>query len=145
LSPQLAFSLLNVVVLPWWGLWLVAPRSTWATRAASHGAVFLALCGVYAALIAAAIGSGGLAGADYDAMRSALGTPLGFLAGWTHYLVFDLFVGAWILRESLRLDVEPRAYLLFALLLGPIGLGAFLVRRSLRLRSLGQLGARDLV
>ena len=145
MSPELAFSLLNLAVLPWWGLWLALPRSRWATRAASHSAVFLALCGVYAALVAAAIGGGGLGGSDYEAMRSALGTPLGFLAGWTHYLVFDLFVGAWILRESLRLDVEPRPYLLFALLLGPLGLGAFLVRRALRLRSFGQLGASDLV
>lgn len=145
MSPQLAFSLLNLAVLPWWAIWLAVPRSRWAIGAASHSAVFLALCGVYAVLVTAAIAGGGLGGSDYEAMRLALGTPLGFLAGWTHYLAFDLFVGAWILRESLRLDVEPRPYLVFALLLGPIGLGAFLVRRALRLRDFGQLGASDLV
>jgi hypothetical protein len=144
-SPELAFSLLNLAVLPWWGLWLVVPRSRWAIRAASHTAILVALCGVYAALVAAALGGGGPGGSGYDALRSALGTPLGFLAGWTHYLAFDLFVGAWILREALRLEVEVRPYLLFTLLLGPLGLGAFLVRRALRLRSFGQLGSSDLV
>ncbi len=49
------------------------------------------------------------------------------------------------MREARRLEVEARPYLLFALIAGPIGLGAFLVRRALRLRSFGQLGGTDLV
>ena len=139
-----AFTLLNVVVLPWWGVWLAAPRSELARRLAAHGAIFAALAAVYAGLLAFALASAGGAGFGYEGMRAALGTPAGFLAGWTHYLVFDLFVGAWILRESARLDLEPRPFLVFALLVGPIGLGAFLLRRGWRLRSLGGLGERDL-
>jgi hypothetical protein len=144
-SPELAFTLLNASVLPWWGTWLVAPRSRLAARAASHAAIFLLLCGLYAALIAAAIASGGLSGLDFASLRAGLATPLGFLAGWTHYLAFDLFIGAWILRESRRLDVEVRPYLVFALMLGPIGLGAFLLRRAVRLRSFSQIGDADLI
>jgi hypothetical protein len=145
MDAERAFQLLNLSVLPWWGIWLAAPRSALARAAASHTAVFLGLCGVYAALLAAALAGGGGQGLDFDALRAALAQPTGFLAGWTHYLVFDLFVGAWILREAGRLGVEPRPYLLLALLAGPIGLGAFLVRRSLRLRTLAQLGETDLV
>lgn len=141
---ELAFSLLNLLVLPWWGLWLVAPRSSWSLRAASHGGIFLCLSLAYAGLVAAALAHEAPAGPGYEGLRAGLSAPLGFLAGWTHYLVFDLFVGAWILRESLRLDVGPRPYLLFTLLVGPVGLGAFLLRRTLRLRSIGQIGATDL-
>jgi hypothetical protein len=143
-SGELGFRLLNLAVLPWWALWLIAPRSRWAARAASHSAVFLALAAVYTVLLLAALGSGEAAGFDFDGLRRALSTPVGFLAGWTHYLVFDLFVGAWILRESRRLEVEPRPYLVITLLAGPLGLGAFLVRRWLRLHDLGQLGQSDL-
>jgi hypothetical protein len=142
---ELAFRLLNLAVLPWWGIWLFAPRSAWAARAASHGAVFLALCAVYGVLLAAFVAGGAGQGFGFDGLRLALATPLGFLAGWTHYLAFDLFVGAWIVREASRLAVEARPYLLATLLAGPVGLGAFLVRRALRLRSFGQLGAPDLV
>jgi hypothetical protein len=142
---DLAFRVLNAIVMPWWLLWLIAPRSRWARRAASHGGVSVVLCGVYSVLIAWAIGSGGAdGGLDFESVRAALSTPVGFLAGWTHYLVFDLFVGAWILRESGRLEVEPRPFLVFELMLGPIGLGAFLLRRAGRLRSLGQIGDADL-
>jgi hypothetical protein len=144
-SAELGFQLLNLCVLPWWGVWLAAPRSRWALGLASHAGVFLLLGAVYGVLLAAALASGDAAGFGFDALRTGLGAPLGFLAGWTHYLVFDLFVGAWIVRESRRLAVEPRPYLLFALLAGPIGLGAFLLRRVMRLRSLGDLGRTDLV
>jgi hypothetical protein len=146
ISAARVFQLLNLVVLPWWALFLVSPRSRLAGRAASHSAVFLGLALLYAALLAGALAQGGAGGRfDFDALRAALGSPRGFLAGWTHYLAFDLFVGAWIVRESNRLGVEPRPYLLFTLVAGPIGLGGFLVRRWFRLRTLGQLGEPDLI
>jgi hypothetical protein len=144
-SAELAFQLLNAVVLPWWAVWLVAPRSRWAARLAGHGAVFIALGLVYTGLLAAALSTGDGEGFAFDGLRAALSHPIGFLAGWTHYLAFDLFVGAWILRESGRLDLEPRPYLFFTLMAGPLGLMSFLVRRTLRLRSAGQLGRTDLV
>ena len=145
MSAEIAFRLLNLLVLPWWGVWLVAPRSRWAERMAAHTAVFLLLCSVYAVLLAVALAGGGGGGLGFDALRATLSTPTGFLAGWTHYLAFDLFVGAWLVREARRLDLEPRPYLVFVLLAGPLGLGAFLLRRAGRLRSLGQLGGTDLV
>jgi hypothetical protein len=142
---ELVFQLLNLIVLPWWGVFLAAPRSAWAARAASHSAIFLALCLVYALLLAAAVAGGTGQGFGFDGLRLGLATPQGFLAGWTHYLALDLFVGAWIVREARRLEVEARPYLLVTLIAGPVGLGAFLVRRALRLRNLGQLGGTDLV
>ena len=144
MTTDTAFTALSASVLPWWLCWLVAPRSRLALRAASHGAVFVALSLCYALLLCAALAGGGLGGFDAASLRAGLATPAGFLAGWTHYLVFDLFVGAWIVREARRLDVEARPFLLFALLAGPVGLGAFLVRRAWRLRSFGGLGETDL-
>ena len=51
MTAEIAFRLLNTLVLPWWALWLVAPRSRLALRAASHGAVFAALSLAYALLL----------------------------------------------------------------------------------------------
>jgi hypothetical protein len=144
-SAERAFQLLNLVVLPWWGVFLVAPRSRSAARLAGHGAVFVALAALYTALLSVAIAGGSAAGFGYDGLRRALAAPPGFLAGWTHYLCFDLFVGAWIVREARRIDVEPRPFLFFTLMAGPLGLGSFLLRRAAKLHSLGQLGERDLV
>jgi len=119
----------------------------WAYRSdIPHDAVsvFLGLASTYAVLLVAALATGPEGGFDYEGIRAALQWPVGFLAGWTHYLAFDLFVGAWIVRESRRIGVGPRIFLFFTLMAGPIGLGSFLVRRWWRLRSLGQIGDPDL-
>jgi hypothetical protein len=142
-DPARAFDLLNAVVLPWWAVWLVAPRSELAARMAAHAAVFIALALVYAALLGAALATGEMTGFDFEGIRAGLSSDLGLLAGWTHYLAFDLFAGAWIVREARRLELEPRVFLFFTLMAGPIGLGAFLARRAVRLRGLGQIGETD--
>jgi len=65
--------------------------------------------------------------------------PAVALAGWVHYLAFDLFVGAWITRTAraeaiLHLLILPCLVLTF--LFGPAGLLAFLIlRASLTLRA----------
>ena len=55
------------------------------------------------------------------------------LAGWVHYLAFDLFVGAWITRTA-RAEAIPHLLILpclvLAFLFGPAGLLAFLILRA---------------
>ncbi len=65
--------------------------------------------------------------------------PAVALAGWVHYLAFDLFVGAWITRTA-RAEAIPHLLILPCLVLtflfGPAGLLAFLLlRASLTLRA----------
>lgn len=146
MEAETAFQLMNVSVLPIWASWIAAPRSRVARRLAANAGIPLLLCGLYAGLLSALVlQGGGGGGLDFAGLRAGLASPLGFLAGWAHWLAFDLFVGAWVVRESGRLSVEPRPYLVLVLLAGPLGLGAFLVRRVVRLRSFGQLGKVDLV
>ncbi len=55
------------------------------------------------------------------------------LAGWVHYLVFDYFVGAWIVRDSQRKDVLPILVLpclFFCFMAGPLGLLMYLALRG---------------
>lgn len=137
-----AFQVLNAAVMPWWILWIAVPRSVWSGRVASHGGIFVALGVIYTVLLVAALAGAppGGGGFDFDSLRESLASPIGFLAGWSHYLAFDLFVGAWIVRESTRIEVDPRIFLFFTLMAGPLGLAGFLLRRGVRLRSLGGLG-----
>ncbi|MEO1081761.1 MAG: ABA4-like family protein [Pseudomonadota bacterium] len=55
------------------------------------------------------------------------------LAGWIHYLAFDLFIGGWIATEADRLGLSRvlQAPLLVAtFMFGPVGLALFLAMRS---------------
>jgi len=51
--------------------------------------------------------------------------PIGPLTGWAHFLVFDLFLAAWIVRDAKTIRLPHRvtlAAVVFTLLFGPIGL-----------------------
>ena len=58
-------------------------------------------------------------------VRKLFGKDELLLAGWVHYLAFDLFIGAWESRDSQRLQI-PRLVMipcyLMTFMLGPIGL-----------------------
>jgi hypothetical protein len=61
-----------------------------------------------------------------------------FAAAWTHYLVFDMVVGAWIARDSVKLGLPwllRTVALVLTFLSGPVGfliyiLGRWVLRRE---------------
>lgn len=57
------------------------------------------------------------------------------LAGWVHYLAFDLFIGRWEVRNS-QVRAVPHwmviPCLVLTFLLGPIGLIAYYIVRALK-------------
>ena len=132
------FGLVNTIILPAWLLLLVAPGWRWSQRVAVAVTVPL-LAATYAGLIGFALATGsGAEDVDFTTMEgvaSIFSHPLGIVAGWTHYLAFDLFVGAWVARDGRRLGL-PRLALLPCLVLclmaGPAGLLLFLGIRRVR-------------
>jgi hypothetical protein len=64
-------------------------------------------------------------------------SPSVVLVGWVHYLVFDLFVGAWEVRDAHRRSISHLFVvpcLVMTLMLGPIGLLAYLLLRFAKTR-----------
>jgi len=60
------------------------------------------------------------------------------LAGWIHYLCFDLFIGAWEVRDAQRNGIPHLVVipcLIMTFMLGPIGLLFYFAIRSAKLRS----------
>ena len=60
------------------------------------------------------------------------------LAGWIHYLAFDLFIGAWETRDAARNQIPHLVVipcLVMTFMLGPIGLLFYFAIRSAKLRS----------
>lgn len=64
-----------------------------------------------------------------EEVRALFSSDAGLVAGWLHFLAFDLFIGTWIVRTGLA-ERLPRVLLLVCLpltfMLGPIGLLVFL-------------------
>jgi hypothetical protein len=129
------FSLCNLIVLPGWLLLVIAPRWRWTQRIAAV-ALPLILAAVYLTLVITHFGKSGGGFGSLAQVSRLFSDPYLLLAGWIHYLAFDLFTGCWEVRDSVRLRIA-HAYvvpcLLLTFLFGPVGLLTwFLIRTSLR-------------
>jgi hypothetical protein len=70
--------------------------------------------------------------ADLAGVMALFSHPVGVLTGWSHFIVFDLFIGAWIARDSARLGLSHLGTLpslVLTLIFGPLGLLVHLLRR----------------
>jgi hypothetical protein len=68
-------------------------------------------------------------------LRAVFSDDWVFAAAWTHYLVFDMVVGAWIARDSVKLEL-PRLLrtgaLVLTFLAGPVGFLTHILGRGVR-------------
>jgi len=125
------FSIAGSLVLPVWLLLIFAPRWRWTQRLATF-VVPVLLGGMYAALF---LHGGRVKGGGYGSLAqvSRLFTSQDLLlAGWIHYLAFDLFTGAWQTRDALRLGLSQwlvAPCLVLTFLFGPVGLSLYLLLR----------------
>lgn len=132
-SQRRTFALLNALVSPWWLAMILAPRSRATAWLVARLPLVLAAVGAsYVGLLVRAIDGGLLDDLDPDSMRRALSRPDAFLAGWAHYVAFDVFVGRWIWRTALAERRGCRVALLLTMLFGPAGMLLFLTQRRLR-------------
>lgn len=133
------FSMAGMVVLPCWVLIAAAPRWRWSQRLATFVAPLL-IAGLYVWLL---VSHPVPKGAGFNSLAQVMvlfSSPYAVLAGWVHYLAFDLFIGAWESREAARLGISRwivLACLVLTFLFGPVGLAVFLVVKVAMRRSVG--------
>jgi hypothetical protein len=137
MSPQLIFTIANNGILVFWLLLILAPR--WrGTQLAVHSVAVPVVLGLaYLWLLARVwLGHEGAPGMSYFTFAGVMAlfsSPTAAVMGWIHYLVFDLFIGAWQARDAARRGVPHWAVipcLLVTLMAGPVGLLLYLGVRA---------------
>jgi hypothetical protein len=135
MSPDDVFSIANLVALLSWLLLAVFPRR--AAGALTGTAIPALFAAVYVALIVVRFGSTNGGFSSLPAVAALFSDPWLLLAGWIHYLAFDLFVGSWEVRDAQDRGI-PHLLILPCLLLtflfGPAGWMLYLIVRSARQR-----------
>jgi hypothetical protein len=126
------FPLCSSLVLPAW-LLLLLPRWEWTGKLIFHFWIpmLLGVAYIYAMLNAMPFPEGGGFSTLQEVM-TLFTVPWAVLAGWIHYLAFDLFVGAWITRDSQRHNIAHLwiiPCLILTFLAGPVG---FLLYATIR-------------
>jgi hypothetical protein len=123
-----AFALLGWVVLAA----AIILRRPWWRDAVAGTAWPLLISVLYVAALAVGWGTSSGNFASLGGVRELFSSDWALLAGWVHYLAFDLFVGAWIAAETERAGLSRLilvAILPLTFLFGPMGFLLFTVVR----------------
>ncbi len=134
MSADLIFSISNMAIVPAWLLLVFLPRWKWTLSLITTAIVPFILAVLYGGLFASRLGSMPEAGGfgSLSALLVFFADPYLLTIGWVHYLAFDLFVGSWEVHDSQKLGISHLLVipcLLCTFMLGPIGLGMYLLLR----------------
>ena len=132
MTPHELFPIFNFGVMPAWALLVLAPRWRWTQRLVHSAVLPVAMTTAYLVLLLRADIPAGAGGTSLDAVLRMFASPELALVCWIHYLVFDLFVGAWIVRDAGRRGISHLLVipcLLLTFMVGPAGLLLYLVLR----------------
>ena len=136
-SPEAVFSMASTAVLPGWLLLAFLPRWRHTARLVCAVVIPGLLAALYAAIIAARWGGAEGGFSSLADVQKLFADPWLLIAGWIHYLAFDLFVGAWEVRDAQRLGIPHLLVvpcLVLTFLFGPVGLLLYGIVRAVRTR-----------
>jgi len=130
-APEL-FAIVNLAILPGWVLLAVLPAWKW-TRVLSAYLIPGVLSVLYIVVMLTDVGfaTGGFG--SLEQVGAMFQNEWLLLAGWVHYLAFDLFIGSWEVRDAQRLEVPHLLVvpcLALTFIAGPVGLAAYFVVRA---------------
>ncbi|MEV4539897.1 ABA4-like family protein [Asanoa sp. NPDC049518] len=129
------FTLAFALAAPFWALMILLPHWPWTTRIITSPLIVLPVLVIYALLVLPAVGDvlPAVLSPSLSGLRDLLGTADGAAAAWAHMIAFDLFVGRWAWLDSRERGVPARVMapvLVLTILLGPLGLAAYLGIRT---------------
>ncbi len=123
----LLFKIANAVVMPQWLAMALFPSNRYTKMLVDSFALPLALAVLYAVIIILSMlnpsGSGG-SFSSLEGVKILFQSDTALLAGWVHYLAFDLLAGRYIFKQAEKLNANriiTGVCLFFTLMFGPVG------------------------
>ncbi|NKI32349.1 ABA4-like family protein [Croceivirga thetidis] len=125
MTPTEVFSIANLIVMPMWALMIFLPKWKVTRFLIDYKVIPLILSVIYAIYIGISLYTGG--SMDFGSLQSVMAlftVENAVLAGWVHYLAFDLLVGMWMLDKNKTIGIHQilmAPCLFFTFMLGPVG------------------------
>ncbi len=124
MSPEQLFSMVNLIaLLSWIGL-VAVPRVRWIATTVAGLVVPLLLAAVYTVIVATTWWTSSGSFSTLAGVATLFSQPWLLLAGWTHYLAFDLLIGSWEVRDARTRGIPHLLVvpcLLLTFMFGPAG------------------------
>ena len=135
------FSICNKVILLGWVLLIFLPNWKY-TQAIILNGLIVTFAGLYSFIILKDIGNFNPESFSSLANVKALfQNDYAVAAGWIHYLAFDLFVGAYIVRKSKEIQLSRVLYTIclpFTFMFGPMGYLLFFIFKTIKTKTLNE-------
>ena len=137
MPPSQIFQICNILATIGWLFLLIAPRWKWTGRIII-GFIIILFCLVYIYILTRSFNADALESfISLDGVMQLFTNESAVLAGWVHYLAFDLMVGLFVVHNSLKNSIPHLLVipcLLLTFMLGPAGLILYLFIRMLSTR-----------
>ena len=138
---ELIFTIVNSIAFLCWIFLFILYQKRWVYQFL-YSFIFILLSGTYFFFITQGLGAETGGGFDTLAkVKLLFSSDEALLAGWIHYLTFDLFVGMWVCHNADRRGIN-RWILLPCLVLtfiaGPTGLLLYIIIRMIHSKKLIQ-------
>ena len=136
MTPAQVFSIANMITMPMWILLILLPKWKVTRSLIDFKVIPLVLAVIYAIYIFISLQDGG--GMDFGSLDSVMALftkENAVLAGWVHYLAFDLLVGMWMIDQNKELGIHQflmAPCLLGTFMLGPVGFLLFMILRGFK-------------
>jgi hypothetical protein len=138
-TPEQVFSIVNLIATAAWVALVILPGRRWVTGIVTSTVVPLLFAIVYVGIVATTFGRTPGGFTTLAGVATLFSNPWALLAGWIHYLAFDLLIGTWETRDA-REHGLPHLLLVPCLVLtflfGPAG---WLLYRGVRLAKSSQM------
>jgi hypothetical protein len=139
-NPNLLFRLASNAALLGWILLIFLPRWRWSARLIAPVLVPALLAALYSWLAVTQFGHSPGGFSSLASVALLFQNRAMLLAGWVHYLAFDLFVGSWEVRDAQRIGIAHYLVvpcLVLTFLFGPAGWLFYVLIRGVAIRTAG--------
>ena len=136
MTPATIFSLASMTATLMWALMIFLPKWKITRLLINFKIAPIALSVIYVIYVILAINQRGwMDFGSLDSVMALFTEENAVLAGWVHYLAFDLLIGMWILNQNQKLKIHQLiiAPCLFATFMyGPVGFLLFTIIKSIK-------------
>ena len=131
---DLLFQIANIYILPFWLGMIALPNWGITKKVMGSYLIFIPLIALYLYYLIVTVdpeSAAALANPQLSDIARFFGQEGSAGAGWTHFLVMDLFVGRWIYWQGQEKQIWTIHSLILCLFFGPVGLLSHIITDTL--------------